>query len=138
MKVFLDTNVFLRAILGDDEEKVKDCLNLLSKVDRGEIDAVTSMLVLNEILWVLEGYGIEREDIVKRIDSIIMSKIEIVTTMNASIALESLRYYEELKVDFIDALNSCIAREIKAEKVVTYDEHFKKMGFIRAVEPQEL
>jgi predicted nucleic acid-binding protein len=138
MKVFLDTNVFLRAILGDDKEKAKDCLNLLSKVDEGEIDAVTSMLVLNEILWVLEGYGVGREDIVDRIDSIIMSRIEISEAVNGSIALESLRYYEELEVDFADALNSCIAREIKAEKVVTYDEHFKKIGFIKVIEPQEL
>ncbi len=138
MDVFLDTNVFLRAILGDDRVKAKECLNLLEKVDSGKIGAATSILVLNEILWVLEGYGVEKKDIVKRLESIIMSNVKIIGAGDGNIALESLGYYEGLKLDFIDALNACIARKNKIKKIATYDEHFKKIEFLEALKPKEV
>lgn len=138
MKVFIDANVFLRFILQDDEEKAGHCLKLLKKVDRGEVQAATSMLVLNEILWVLEGLNVGREDIAKRIKAIAMSKVEITGHANSSAVLESLGYYEKLDVDFIDALNACIARESGIRDIITYDEHFKKIEFVNKIEPQEL
>lgn len=138
MKVFVDANVFLRSILQDDNEKARHCLKLLEKIDRGEVQAATSMLVLNEILWVLEGLNAGREDIAKRIKAIAMSKVEVLGHANGSAVLESLGYYEELNVDFIDALNACIARESGINDIITYDEHFKKIEFANKIEPQEL
>lgn len=138
MKVFVDANVFLRSILQDDNEKARHCLKLLEKIDRGEVQAATSMLVLNEILWVLEGLNVGREDIAKRIKAIAMSKVEVLGHANGSAVLESLGYYEELNVDFIDALNACIARESGINDIITYDEHFKKIEFANKIEPQEL
>jgi predicted nucleic acid-binding protein len=41
-------------------------------------------------------------------------------------------------VDFIDALNACIARESGIRDIITYDEHFKKIEFVNKIEPQEL
>ena len=138
MKVFIDANIFLRSILQDDREKAGHCLKLLKKVDRSEVQAATSMLVLNEILWVLEGLNVGREDIAKRIKAITMSEVEVLGHANASAVLESLSYYEKLDVDFIDALNACIARESGIRDVITYDEHFKKIEFVNKTEPQEL
>ena len=135
MKVFLDSNIFLRAILKDDETRTKDCLRLFRKIDGGEVTAATSMLVLNEILWVLQGYKVEREEIAERLEAIAASNVEILGAENDSIVLESLGYYKELGIDFIDALNSCIARENEIKKIVTYDEHFKKIAFVEKVDP---
>ena len=135
MKVFLDSNIFLRAILKDDKAKTKDCLRLFRKVDEGEVMAATSLLVLNEILWVLQGYKVEREEISERLEAIAASNVEILGAENGSIVLESLGYYKELGVDFIDALNSCIARENEIKKIITYDEHFKKIAFVEKIDP---
>lgn len=133
--IFIDANIFLRAILEDDKEKAKNCLNFLGKIDRGEIEAATSVLVLNEILWVLEGLGIRKQDIVKRLKSIATSNVKILNNANASCVLEALHLYEELGVDFIDALNACTARENKIKKVVSYDMHFDKIEFVERIEP---
>jgi predicted nucleic acid-binding protein len=121
--------------LRDDEEKSSHCLKFLEKVDEGEVEAATSLLILNEVLWVLEGLGVEKEDIVKRLKAIAMSNVEILRLENSSTLLESLGYYDELGVDFIDALNSCIARENNLKRIVTYDEHFKKLAFVEGVDP---
>lgn len=136
MRIFLDSNIFLRAILKDDEAKAKNCLKLFEKVDRGEIKAATSMLVLNEILWVLEGYKAERAKIAERLKAVATSNVEILGAENGRIVLESIEYYKETGVDFIDALNACIARENKIQVIATYDNHFEKLDFVKAVLPE--
>lgn len=136
--IFIDANIFLRAILRDDQEKAENCLNFLDKIDKGEIEAATSFLVLNEILWVLEGLEIEKQEIVKRLKSIASSKVKILNNASSDCVLEALHLYEELGVDFIDALNACAARENKIEKVVSYDEHFDRISFVERIEPQEV
>lgn len=138
MRIFLDSNIFLRAILKDDEVKAKNCLKLFEKVDKDEITATTSMLVLNEILWVLEGYKVERGKIAERLKAIVASNVEILGAENGRIVLESIGYYKEMGVDFIDALNACIARENKIQIVATYDDHFEKLDFVKAVLPEAI
>ena len=138
MDVFLDSNIFLRAILKDDEKKAEHCLKLFEKVDEGEITAATSMLVLNEILWVLEGYKVGRKEIAERLGAIAASNIKLLAADDDNIALESLTYYKDLGVDFIDALNACVARKNKIQTIVTYDAHFEKLNFIKAAMPETL
>ncbi len=135
--IFIDANIFLRAILQDDREKAANCLKFLGRVDRGELEAATSVLVLNEILWVLEGLGVGRQEIVKRLKAIAASNVRVLDCGNSSAVLESLHVYEELGVDFIDALNSCTARENGIMKITSYDEHFDRIKFIERIEPQE-
>lgn len=136
--IFIDTNVFLRSILRDTEEKAEACIKFFEKIDKGEIQAVTSLLVLNELLWVMEGLNIDKKEITKRLKAVVMSKLGLLGVKNGSIVLEALGYYEELGVDFIDALHSCIARENNIKKIVTYDEHFEKLEFVQKIEPEEL
>jgi len=136
VRIFLDSNIFLRAILKDDEAKARNCLKLFEKIDKGEITAATSALVLNEILWVLEGYKVEREKIAERLKVIAASNLEILGAENGRIVLESIEYYKEIGVDFIDALNACIARENKIQVIATYDNHFEKLDFVKAVLPE--
>ena len=138
MDVFLDSNIFLRAILKDDEKKAEHCLKLFEKVDEGEITAATSMLVLNEILWVLEGYKVGRKEIAERLGAIAASNIKLLAAEDDNIALESLTYYKDLGVDFIDALNACVARKNKIQTIVTYDSHFEKLNFIKAAMPETI
>ena len=138
MDVFLDSNIFLRAILKDDEKKAEHCLKLFEKVDNSEITAATSMLVLNEILWVLEGYKVGRKEIAERLGAIAASNIKLLAAEDDNIALESLTYYKDLGVDFIDALNACVARKNKIQTIVTYDSHFEKLNFIKAAMPETI
>lgn len=134
--IFVDANIFLRAILQDDRAKAEDCLKFLRMVDQGELEAATSILALNEILWVLEGLGVSRRDIVKRLKAIAASNVEILASADSGGLMESLSLYEELGIDFIDALNAYVARENKISKIVSYDEHFDRLNFVERIEPQ--
>lgn len=107
-------------------------------MDNSEITAATSMLVLNEILWVLEGYKVGRKEIAERLGAIAASNIKLLAADDDNIALESLTYYKDLGVDFIDALNACVARKNKIQTIVTYDSHFEKLNFIKAAMPETI
>jgi predicted nucleic acid-binding protein len=47
---FLDSNIFLRPIIKDNFQKVKECEILFEEIKRGKLKAFTSNLVLSEIV----------------------------------------------------------------------------------------
>ena len=62
---FLDTNVILRFLTRDDEEKADACLRLFQRVQRGDEELVTCEAVVSEVVYVLSsaraGYGLSHE-----------------------------------------------------------------------------
>tara|TARA_Y100000310_G_scaffold330441_1_gene402067 strand:+ start:1028 stop:1429 length:402 start_codon:yes stop_codon:yes gene_type:complete len=52
-KVYLDSNIFIYAIL-DKFEKGNRARKFLRKVNNGEIDAYTSCLTYDEVLWIVK------------------------------------------------------------------------------------
>lgn len=48
---FLDTNIFLRAIIKDEARKAGECNELLYLTENGKFTAATSTLVLVELAW---------------------------------------------------------------------------------------
>ena len=50
---FLDTNILLRYLTGEDEQKASASFNLLLKAERGEELLVTSDLVIAETVFTL-------------------------------------------------------------------------------------
>lgn len=54
-KVFVDTNVFLRFLTNDDPIKAKRVEALFRQAIKGQIQLITSLLVMAEIVWTLES-----------------------------------------------------------------------------------
>jgi predicted nucleic acid-binding protein len=52
---FLDTNIFLRLLTRDDEEKATACLALFEQLETGAAEATTSTVVIAEICYVLSS-----------------------------------------------------------------------------------
>lgn len=136
--LFLDTNIFLRAILRDTPDKAEDCLRLLKGIDNREFAACTSMLVLNEVLWVLEGLGISRQEIAKRILAIAQSRIDLLPSPNHDSVEQAIELYTTEGIDFQDALNAISARTAGVAEIVSYDRHFDIIQFGERREPDEI
>lgn len=134
---FIDTNIFLRTLLRDEEEKFRDCLEFLNKVKRGEIKVFTSILILAEINWtLLRFYKFPKEKVIEGLNSIIKLKnLKIINKFNANLAMET---YEKFPIKFIDALISSNP-QIYQKKVivVSYDKDFDKIKIIRK-EPKQI
>jgi len=134
---FLDTNIFLRAIVRDDAKKAKECEALLQAIMEKKIRAFTSHVVLSEIAWVGRGvYKMSKQEIIDAVRGIATIKnLKIRDRFNAFIALE---YFEAHNVKFIDALIASDSSFVKgAFVIVSYDRAFDKLG-IQRVEPDKI
>jgi predicted nucleic acid-binding protein len=136
-KYFVDTNVFLRTLLRDEEKTFKDCLKFLNRIKTGKIKAFTSHLILGEVNWtLLRFYKFPKERIIEGLVSVLKLKnLKIMDKFDSIIAIE---IYKNFPVKFIDALIASNPQIAKKEVViVSYDRDFDKIG-VRRIEPRKL
>ena len=135
-KYFIDTNVFLRPLVKDDPIKTKECQVFFEKIEKKEIKAFTSNLVLAEFIWTGQSfYKIKKKELLEALKGILgLQGLQVLDNHNPAIALEIWR---KINVKFIDALIASDPRIFKKEViVVSYDRDFDKIGVLRK-EPKE-
>lgn len=127
MIYFLDTNVFIRVIARDDERMVQECERLFEKVQTGQIEAVTSVMVITEIGWLLKSfYKFPRLKIASLLVSI--NKMKGLTISGNPNMFSALEYYQTTNISLTDAMIAGIPKVISKEwTVVSYDEDFRKL-----------
>jgi predicted nucleic acid-binding protein len=133
---FVDSNIFLRVLLRDDERSFNDCLKFLNKIKKGEANAFTSNLVLTEINWILlRIYKLQKSEIIEGLVSILSLKnLKIRDKFQPQLAI---KIYNNFPVKFIDALIASNPKIYKKEAiVVSYDKDFDKIG-VKRMEPKD-
>ena len=130
-KYFIDSNIFLRTLTGENKDKFRDCQAFLAMAKERRIQTFTSTLVLAEVNWVLlKVYKFPKEQVLAGIRSILsLDNLNFVDEVNQNLAAQ---IYEAYSIKFIDALiasNPYIQR--KEMVVVSYDKDFDKLGIIR-------
>ena len=136
-RYFIDTNIFLRAVVADDPSQITACHRLIEKIDSGEIRALTSDLVLAEIVWTcLKFYKLNKQRVVTLLAG--LSSMRGLIFSNDSDLLQAIELYSNYKVKFIDAM---IATHIffanPNNAIISYDKDFDKLK-INRLEPDEI
>ena len=136
-KYFIDTNIFLRVIVKDDLRKARDCESFIIKVESGKFKAITSSIVLAEVVCTaLSCYKIEKQQIVKILSGIL--GIKNLKIEDKYKPLDAVLKYAHHNVKFIDCLIASHPRlASKKIKVVSYDKDFDSLGAKR-LEPSEI
>lgn len=131
MIYFVDSNIFLRTLIKEDEKSFGSCYRFLELVQKKRIKAFTSSLILVEINWVLRSfYKFKKPNIVEAVKSILNLKgLKITDRLNPALALE---IFQSSNVKFVDALIASNSEIFKKEMiVVSYDRDFDKIEIIR-------
>jgi len=127
---FVDTNIFLRIFVKEDEKTYKDCLNFLKLVSAKKIKAYISTIVIMEINFVLTSfYKFQKENTAQALRSIISTPgLKIIDDLDISHALE---LYTNSNIKFMDCLiaSSSLLQKNKA-CIITYDKDFEKLPVI--------
>jgi len=136
MTYYLDTNIFLRFLVPDNETMYRECAAVFALIEGKKIKAVSSSLVFAEIVWTLQSfYKFPRAKVAAALQIFAKSGIAFDNRTDVLHALES---YEAHSVKFIDTL---IASNplLRAKKVtlVSYDKDFDKLN-VQRIEPREL
>ncbi|MCH7640594.1 PIN domain-containing protein [Patescibacteria group bacterium] len=131
MKYFVDSNIFLRTLEKEDEKTFSECYGILKLVREGGIKAITSHIVLAEIVWVLGSfYKKPRKDITQALNGIEnLRGLKLIDRFDSNLAL---KFYSEYKVKYINALIASIP-EVRDKNwaVVSYDRDFDRLGVER-------
>lgn len=136
---FIDTNVFLRAIVRDKNvKKMEESKVFLELVRLGKINAFTSSMVFAEVNWVLSStYKLLKQQIIQYLVGIInLKNLRFDDNYNPA---ETLRLWNRYPIKFVDCLIASNPRILQGDIiVVSYDRDFDKIEGIIRKEPNEV
>lgn len=137
MFYFVDTNIFIRVLIGDNKRQYTECLMFLKALKENKISAVTNTVVLSEIAWTLTSYyKIPKIQVIKSLRGLLQVRgLKIIDNYDHMLALD---IYEKYVMKYIDALIMSNEAFFKKELViVSYDRDFDKLKLVRK-EPKEI
>ena len=132
---FVDTNVFVRYLTGDDEKKAAAFESLLVQASSGKIRLVTSEIVIAELVWVLESFYKLKPSVIAELIRAILNT-EGLRIKGSDLIEKTLDIYESQNIDFIDAHIIAYMQSNHIETLYSFDKrHLSKVGGICRVEP---
>ena len=133
-KLFLDTNLFLRFFLKDDENQYQNVYNLFAQIEEGKFKPYASSIVFLELNYVARNiYKLSINEILDYIDAV--KKMRGMTIIEKTDAEEATNLYGKYRIKLGDCF---IATQLpKGAILVTYDEDFKKIKEIQSQTPEE-
>ncbi len=134
----VDTNIFLRYLTRDDEEKAEATYRLFERTSRGEEVLFTTVAIVSEVVYVLTSprglYRLDHEEARDRL-------LPLLTLRNLRIPQKSV-YLRALDIfasssslDFEDALSVAHMERNGLTEIVSYDRDFDRFTGIRRIEP---
>lgn len=135
MKIFIETSVFIRFLVKDDDKKLEECINLLSLIEEGKLIPYISNTVVSEILFVLTKiYKIPKASVIKDIQQVF--RFRNITIIEKTDTPKALSLFKEYSVKYGDCL---IATQVpKGVILITYDRDFSKIPSLKSRTPAEI
>ena len=135
---FLDTNVILRYLTRDDEDKAEACYQLFQRANRGEEELFTSEAMIAEVIYVLSStrspYRLNHEEIRARLMPVLV--IRGLQLPHKQTCIGALNIYaSDTSLDFEDALAVAHMNRLSITEIVSYDRDFDRVPGIQRVEP---
>lgn len=134
LRRFIDTNVLVRFMADDDEDKAARGLALLSKVEQGELRLVTSTMVIFETIFVLRrryraSYSQIRDALLP------VLTLDGLHVPDRHLLLRALDFCVERNVPLADAYNVASMEALGITEIFSWDPHFNRFPGISRLEP---
>ena len=124
--VILDTNIFVRFFVQDIEDQFQKARNIFTRIEKGELLGFVSVLVINEIIWILDSYyEIERKVYIPLLLNILALKNIKILEIGKEVIMKVLERMEKQKVDFTDIYLFQVAG---SREIFSFDKDFIKLG----------
>ena len=134
---FLDTNIVLRYLTRDDEQKAEAVYQLLQRVKAGQEELTTTEAIIAEIVYVLSSprlYHLEPAEIGARVTPIL--KLRGLKLAHKQTYIRAFDLYATYPfLDFEDAVALAQMERLGISEIVSYDEDFNRVPAVRRTEP---
>ncbi len=131
---FLDTNVLLRHLLGDDPVQSPGATSYLGRVERGELRVRTADAVVFETVFTLERRYRQPKAAIR---DTVLPLLEL-----SGVILPGKRYlrqvfdlYVALNLPFADAYHAVLAKRFCDGEVASFGRHFERIPGVTRIEP---
>jgi uncharacterized protein len=131
---FLDTNIFLRHLLGDDPAQSPRATAYFQAIDQGLRKARISDIVVFEVVFTLErGYRRSKTEI----QSAVLPLLELPGMLlpRKRKFREVFRLYIDKNISFADAYHAVMMRKLNLSEIVSFDRDFDRIPAVTRVEP---
>lgn len=134
MRIFVDSNIFLRFLLADHPKQSPACRKLFEMAKKGKITLVTLPIVIAEIAWVLHSFYKEtRKEAARKLKIILL--FEGLEVSHGDALIMAGEIFEKKNIDFIDAYIASWLKQEKIKKIYSYDRDYDKIEDIKRIEP---
>ncbi|GIW64420.1 MAG: hypothetical protein KatS3mg092_0353 [Patescibacteria group bacterium] len=121
--IVIDTNVFIRYLVKDNEKQFQFAKKIFKEVESKKTKAFVSILVINEIIWVLENYyEIKREDYLPKLITIFSLKNFQIIEITRKKLIEIFEMMLKKNIDFTDIY---LLNSFSKEKIVSFDKDLR-------------
>lgn len=130
---FIDSNVFFYAKMLD--RKYGDaCAKVLDKIVRGELEAVTSTLVVIELANALRKYGLSDEvkDVVNAVFSLDIRVFEV----DSLDVRTAAGIFDEFRISPYDCVHAAVMKKAGIVDIISADKDFDKIAWIKRLDPK--
>ncbi|MBI2017687.1 PIN domain-containing protein [Candidatus Daviesbacteria bacterium] len=123
--VFVDSNILIRFITRDVEEQYQKSRSFFESIEEREVNALVSILVVNEVVWILEKfYKIKRKIFLPQLIKLLILKNIKIIEVEKELMAKVLEKMIKRKQDFTDIYLSQIA---KKDELFSFDQDFEKL-----------
>ena len=128
IEVFVDTNIILRFLAKDNPDFFQKSERFFEQVRDNKKKGLISLLVVQEVVWVLEHYyKMKRAEFTDNLLQLLsLEGIEIYDARKADL-FELLRVFAESKLDFVDIYLHLEAKRTNGQ-IFSYDEELLRAG----------
>ncbi len=125
-QIFFDTNIFIRLFVRDIENQFQAAKEMFTRVENGDTTGVVSILVINEIIWILDNYyQQERSVYIPQLLKILALKNIKIHEVEKHILVKILEYISITKFDFTDVYLFNVSQ---GKEILSFDKDFKRIS----------
>lgn len=135
-RAFIDTDIIIRLLTGDDPKKKQQAIKLFKKVAAETLELHAGETVIADAVYVLSSkklYSLSRENIRDLLSALLQySNFKL---DNKNTIIDALDIYASTNLDFGDALLVVLTQQSKEKIIYSYDHDFDKFPKIIRQEP---
>jgi predicted nucleic acid-binding protein len=133
---FIDTDVIIRFLTGDDPEKQAAATALFERIEQGLLTAVAPDTVIADAVYVLSSprlYHVARNEVRELLSTLV--HLPHFRVQNRFCVLRALDLYASTKLDFGDTLIIASMEQQNSRILYSYDKDFDHIQGITRKEP---
>lgn len=133
---YIDSNIFIYPIIYDEKSiiEAKKCRELLLKIASGNLEACTSYITWDEVVWIVRKLFDVNVSIHQGRIFLSFPNIRLLTIKRTTI-LKAQEIVEKHRLTPRDAIHAATAIENNINTIISYDKDFDNLDTVKRIEP---